>query len=53
MLLGVIDMIYLSFEMFWKKITKRKLWCFKGDAVKFFSNPCFCFGHNLVISYPN
>ena len=32
---------------------KRKLWCFKGDAVKSFPNACFCFGHNLVISYPN
>ena len=20
---------------------------------KFFQNPCFCFGHNLVIAYPN
>ena len=24
-----------------------------GDVVKIFKNPCFCFGHNLVITYPN
>ena len=25
----------------------------RGDAVKIFQNPCFCFGHNLAISYLN
>ena len=28
------------------KICIKKMLGFRGDAVRFFSNPCFCFGHN-------
>ena len=26
---------------------------FRGDIVKIFPKPMFCFGHNLAISHPN
>ena len=35
------------------KICIEKMLGFRGDAVRFFLNPCFCFGHNLAITYPN
>ena len=31
----------------------EKMLGFRGDAVRFFFNQCFCFGHNLVITHPN
>ena len=35
------------------KICIEKMLGFRGDAVRFFFNPCFCFGYNLVITHPN
>ena len=35
------------------KICIEKMLGFRGDAVRFFLNPCFCFGHNLIIRRPN
>ena len=35
------------------KICIEKMLGFRGDAVPFFLNPCFCFGHNLAITHPN
>ena len=39
--------------MFWKKITKREFMVFQRRCCQNFLNLCFCFGHNLVISYHN
>ena len=35
------------------KICIEKMLGFRGDVVRFFLNPCFCFGHNLSITHPN
>ena len=35
------------------KICINKMLGFRGDALHFFLNPCFCFGHNLVITHLN
>ena len=35
------------------KICIEKMLGFRGDAVRFFFNPCFCFGHNLAITHSN
>ena len=35
------------------KICIEKMLGFRGDAVCFFLNPYFFFGHNLVITHPN
>ena len=35
------------------KICIEKMLGFKRDVVRFFLNPCFCFGHNLAITHPN
>ena len=35
------------------KFCIEKMLGFKGDAIYFFLNPCFCFDHNLDITHPN
>ena len=35
------------------KICIEKMLGFRGDAVRFFFNPCFCFCHKLAITHPN
>ena len=35
------------------KICIEKMLGFRGDVVRFFLNPCFCFDHNLTITHPN
>ena len=34
------------------KICIEKMLGFRGDVVRLFLNPCFCFNHNLVITHP-
>ena len=35
------------------RICMKKMLGFRGAAVHFFLNPCFCFSHNLAITHPN
>ena len=35
------------------KICIEKMLGFRGDDVRFFFNPCFCFSHNLAITHSN
>ena len=35
------------------KFCIKEMLGFKGDAVKIFQNPCFCFFYNLAITHPN
>ena len=34
-----------------RKICIEKMLGFRGDVVRFFFNPYFCFDHNLAITY--
>ena len=36
----------------WKICIEKMLGC-RGDVVRFFLNPYFCFSHNLIITHPN
>ena len=35
------------------KFCIEKMLGFRGDVVRFFLSPCFCFGYNLVITHLN